>query len=78
MARGRHKSFPEGKKETIQINVNKDFKEQTKSEIEPILKKYHLRLKENGERETESELIRRIQDESLSKCEKECLKSKKE
>ena len=69
----RHKSFPEGKKETIQINVNKDFKEQTKSEIEPILKKYHLKPGE-----TESELIKRIQNQALENVEKECLKSKKE
>lgn len=68
----RNKSFPEGKKETIQINVNKDFKQQTKAEIRPILEKYHLKPGE-----TESELIKRIQSESLDKCEKECLKCKK-
>lgn len=61
--------FPEGKKETIQINVNKDFKEQTKAEIKPILEKYHLKPGE-----TESELIKRIQQMNLDNSEKEALK----
>lgn len=62
----RRNLFPIGKKETIQINVNKDFKEQTKAEIKPILEKYHLR---SGE--TESEYIKRIQDENLNRLQKE-------
>ena len=68
----RRNLFPEGKKETIQININKDFKEQTKAEIKPILEKYHLRTGE-----TESELINRIQKMNLSNSENEALKSKK-
>ena len=68
----RRNLFPEGKKETIQININKDFKEQTKAEIKPILEKYHLRTGE-----TVSELIKRIQQMNLSNSENEALKSKK-
>jgi len=56
------RKFPDGKKETIQINVNKDFKEQTKKEILPILEKYHLLPNE-----TESEYIKRIQDMHLDR-----------
>jgi len=67
----RRKLFPEGKKERYHVNVNADFKEQTISEIKPILEKYHLK-----DGETESELIKRIQDMNLSKCENESLKNK--
>lgn len=62
------RKFPEGKKETIQINVNKDFKEETKKAILPILEKYHL-LKG----ETEPEYIKRIQSMHLEKCSNEAL-----
>lgn len=69
---GAPNKFPEGKKETIQINVHRDFKEQTKAEIKPILEKYHLKTGE-----TETELIKRIQQMNLNNSEKEALKSKK-
>lgn len=66
---GAPNKFTEGKKETIQINVHRDFKEHTKAEIKPILEKYHLKPGE-----TETELIKRIQQMNLENSEKEALK----
>lgn len=68
---GRKKRFPEGKRKRTMIVVNSDFHKQTIEEIKPILEKYHLK-----DGETETELIKRIQDMNLAKCEKESLKNK--
>jgi len=70
---GRRKLFPDGKMKRINVNVNSDFELQTMEEIKPIVEKYHLKPGE-----TESELIKRIQNQALENVEKECLKSKKE
>ena len=67
----RRKLFPTGKSKKIQILINKDFEKETKADLKKASEKYHLLPNE-----TETELIKRIQQDNLKNCERECLKCK--
>lgn len=68
---GRRKAFPEGKLEQVTTTVNSDFKKEMMQRINEVRKPFFIK-----EGETESEYIKRIQSESLSRVEQECLKGK--
>lgn len=58
-------NFPEGKKKTIKVDVHADYQKEMTAEITETRKKWWIR-----KGETESEYIKRIQDENLDKLQK--------
>lgn len=63
---GRRKAFPEGKLEQVTTTVNSDFKKEMMQKINEVRKPFFIR-----EGETETEYIKRIQDENLNRLQKE-------
>lgn len=63
---GRIKAFPEGKLEQVTTTVNSDFKKEMMQKINEVRKPFFIR-----KGETESEYIKRIQDENLNRLQKE-------
>lgn len=62
---GRKKIFPEGKEEKVTTIVNSDFKKEMMAKINEVRKPFFIK-----QGETESEYIKRIQDENLDKLQK--------